>query len=531
MTYGPNEENPERAGGRAGVSSDDLCTDPIHNLSIDADATASRFSGLLGEPQSLEDFCRDTDALINGTAVLEGGKVRHLAAAVVVAAAQELDGTITQDGVARVFARRYADRLRFDHDAGAWFMWDGARWQRDHKAVAFHFVRELSRSISEGAREAALREVRKVNFAGGVERFAQCDPALSCTSDAWDRDPLLLGTPGGTVNLQTGRTRPADPADAITKLTAVGPGTSADCPRWLQFLDEATGSDADLIGFLQRWCGYCLTGLTREHALVFVYGPGGNGKSVFLNVLTGILADYATTASMDTFTASKSDRHPTDMAMLRGARVVTASETEEGRAWAEAKVKQLTGGDPVSARFMHKDFFTFTPAFKLTVVGNHQPTLKNVDEAIRRRFNIVPFTRKPERPDPQLEEKLRVEWPSILRWMIEGAVAWQRDGLTRPETVKAATDDYFADQDAMAQWLDEHCDAEPTNHHKSEASAELYKSYAAFAQRAGDDPGNAKTFAAALRQRGFVPYRTKLSRGFRGIRLRRQEGWLAEGDG
>ena len=156
----------------------------------------------------------------------------------------------------------------------------------------------------------------------------------------------MLGTPGGTVDLRTGELRDSERSDGITKTVAAAPDGGA-CPQWLKFLEETTGADQDLIRFLQQWCGYCLTGVTREHALVFVYGPGGNGKTVFLNVVTTIMRDYATTAAMDTFTASHSDKHPTDLAMLRGARLVTASETEEGRAWAEAKIKQMTGGDRI----------------------------------------------------------------------------------------------------------------------------------------------------------------------------------------
>ena len=167
----------------------------------------------------------------------------------------------------------------------------------------------------------------------------------------------------------------------------------------------------ELIRYLQQWCGYCLTGDTREHALVFVYGGGGNGKSVFLNTVSGILSEYAVTAAMDTFTASRDSKHPTDLAMLRGARMVTASETEEGKPFAEARIKQMTGGDPISARFMRQDFFTFLPQFKITIVGNYRPTLQNVDEAFRRRFNIIPFTRKPDKPDKALESKLHAEAP------------------------------------------------------------------------------------------------------------------------
>jgi putative DNA primase/helicase len=344
---------------------------------------------------------------------------------------------VTQDGVARVFARRYGDTLCYCHDAGRWYEWTGTHWQVDKTDKAFHFVRELGREYTDDAKTGELKEVRKFSFAGGVERFARSDPAFAVTAEHWDSDPLLLGTPAGTVDLRTGKLRAADPDDFITKVTGVGPSEIAGCPRWFQFLDETTGSDGELIRFLQQWCGYALTGLTREHTLVFVYGPGGNGKSVFLNVVTGILKEYASTAAMDTFTASKHDKHPTELAMLRGARPVTASKTEENRAWAEDRIRQMTGGDRISARFMRQDFFEFTTQFKLTIVGNHKPVLRNVDEAARRRFLIVPFERKPEKPDRELEQKLMDEAPGILRWMIEGSIDWLSNGLIRPASVLA----------------------------------------------------------------------------------------------
>src|SRR5262249_22650608 len=285
------------------------------------------------------------------------------------------------------------------------------------------------------ARELAQNEDKKgryisskVSFASGVEKFAQGDERIAVTIAYWDSDPWLLGTPGGTVDLRTGELRESRQDDGITKCTSVAPN-NVGCPLWLKFLDEATAGDQELIRFLKQWCGLCLTGVTREHALLFVYGPGGNGKSVFLNIVTNILQAYATTAAMDTFTSSNSDKHPTELAMLRGARLVTASETEEGRAWAESRIKQLTGGDRISARFMRQDFFEFAPQFKLTIIGNHKPVLHNVDDAARRRFNVVPFIRKPEKPDRELEQKLIREAPGILQWMIEGCLDWQQHGL------------------------------------------------------------------------------------------------------
>jgi putative DNA primase/helicase len=429
---------------------------------------------------------------------------------------------VTEDSAALQFTALYEGKLLFCHNTGAWFEWDGAIWRPSRTGTAFQRARELARALSANEPAKARYIINKTTFAAGVERFARSDPAFAVTMGDWDADPWLLGTPDGTVDLRTGRLRTADPVERITKATAVAPSDHPDCPRWLAFLDETTGGDAELIRFLQQWCGYALTGVTREHALVFVHGPGGNGKSVFLNALTGILKDYATAAAMDTFTSSHFDKHPTDLALLCGARLVTASETEEGRAWAEARIKQMTGGDPVQARFMRQDFFAYVPQFKLTIVGNHQPVLRNVDEAARRRFNIVPFTRKPAQPDPELEEKLRAEWPGILRWMIEGCLDWQQNGLVRPTTVTAATADYFSEQDLFTRWLEDACDVEPDNEYKKATTTELFASWSAYARDAGDEPGTVKSFAPAMRLRGFKPYRTMAARGWLGIQLKTQ---------
>jgi putative DNA primase/helicase len=179
--------------------------------------------------------------------------------------------------------------------------------------------------------------------------------------------------------------------------------------------------------------------------------------------MAGILGDYHRTAPIETFTASNSDRHPTDLAGLRGARLVSASETEEGRLWAESRIKQLTGGDMISARFMRQDFFDFLPAFKLFITGNHKPSLRSVDEAIRRRFHLIPFavTIPPEERDPDLKVKLEAEWPGILAWLIQGCLSWQASGLRPPQAVQEATAAYLEAEDAIAAWIEERCEIDP----------------------------------------------------------------------
>jgi putative DNA primase/helicase len=412
---------------------------------------------------------------------------------------------ITQDLVAREFAQRYQGKLLFCHETGSWFEWVGSHWKLEKTGLAFELARTLAREkISEDVDAITRSMLSKTAFATGVEKFCRHDRIFAVTSEIWDRDPFLLATPDGTLDLRTGVLRAATADDRITKVTRVSPSIASDCPCWQRFLNEATGGDDDLVRFLRQWCGYALTGSVREHALVFVYGPGGNGKSVFLNVVTKIVGDYAATAAMDTFTNATGERHPTDLAMLRGARLVTCSETEEGKSWAESRIKQLTGGDPITARFMRMDFFTFDPAFKLTIIGNHQPVLHNVDDAARRRFNIVPFTRQPASPDRELETKLLAEAPAILRWMVEGCLDWQEHGLSRPEIVQKTTEEYFAGQDLFGQWLDEDCDVERGNEFKSETSADLFASWSGYATRAGERPGSRKAFADLMQKRGMT---------------------------
>lgn len=321
-----------------------------------------------------------------------------------------------------------------------------------------------------------------------------------------------------TIDLKSGTAQPARPADYSTRCTAVEP--QGDCPLWLAFLNRITAQDIDLQAYLQRVAGYALTGVTTEHALFFLYGTGSNGKSVFINTIAGVMGTYAMTAPIEMFMASSVDRHPTELAMLRGARLVTAIETESGRHWSEARLKALTGGDPVTARFMRQDFFEFKPQFKLMIAGNHKPALRSVDEAIRRRLHMIPFTVTipPEDRDRDLEEKLKAEWPGILQWMIEGCLDWQEQGLAPPVAVLDATAEYLGDEDSFATWLEESCERQSQAH---ELSKDLYASWKRWADAAGEIAGTAKAFSQAMKTRGFEAKRQGGTgkAGFSGIRL------------
>ena len=302
------------------------------------------------------------------------------------------------------------------------------------------------------------------------------------------------------MNLKTGQILGPDMYAYNTKITSIAPSDTSECPIFTKFMEEATNGDKDLQRFLQQMAGYCLTGLTSAHCLFFIHGDGGNGKSVFLNILTDIMGTYAETAPMSTFTNNRNDGHPTDVAMLHRARLVTVSETEAGKQLAEAKIKSLTGGDKITARFMRQDFFTFIPQFKIIIVGNHKPELANVDEAIKRRLHIIPFTHKPEKPDPELPEKLKSEYPAILWWMIEGCKDWNENGFIRPEIVADATKSYFDEQDMIGQWLEDECEV---GSHNYEVTGKLFSSWEKYQESNGEKPGTKKAFSQNLIRRGF----------------------------
>jgi putative DNA primase/helicase len=440
----------------------------------------------------------------------------------------------SDEALALRFAGRHADRLRYVAAWGKWLISDDVRWRFDDTLHAFDLVRRNCREVARDCGKPKVGvAIASAKTVAAVERLAKSDRRIAATADQWDADPWLLNTPVGVVDLRTGDVRPHRSDDYMTKITGVAPDADCSISTWLRFLDRVTGRDAALIAFLQRMAGYALTGSTREHALFFLYGTGANGKSTFVNAVTACAGDYHRTSAIETFTASAVERHPTDLAGLRGARLVTAVETEEGRRWAESKIKALTGGDRIAARFMRQDFFEYVPIFKLVIAGNHKPGLRSVDEAIRRRFHLIPFTVTipPAERDETLPEQLKAEWPGILAWAIQGCLDWQKSGLASPKTVQAATAAYLEAEDALAAWIEECGEFDPS---AWELSSALFRSWKAWADRAGEYVGSLKKFSQRLEDRsasiGMSKERDKHGhRGFRGLRVTKPD--LATGGG
>jgi putative DNA primase/helicase len=362
--------------------------------------------------------------------------------------------------------------------------------------------------------EKLARKLCSERTVSAVEKLSRADPRIAETATAWDRGRLLINTPTGTIDLQTGEQRPHDPNDLLTRVTRASPGDG--CPRWLQFLDQVTGGKPGLIDYVQRLTGYCLTGSMTEQVFLFLYGTGANGKSIFISTISGILGDYAATAPLDTFTATNGERHPTDLAGLATARAVFVTETEHGKPWAESRIKAITGGDTLRVRFLYRDFFEIEPTFKIIVAGNSRPRLVGVGEAMKRRLHLVPFdvTIPPEQREKDLLEQLERERDGIFSWMLAGCAAWQRFGLDPPACVLEAASEYFADEDLVRQWIDEAC---VVSEHAKARSSLLYKSWADWAEARGFDRGSQRSLGEDLRMRGFEPYRTGRERGWVGL--------------
>jgi putative DNA primase/helicase len=320
----------------------------------------------------------------------------------------------SEEALALAFAERHADKLRYVAKWGQWFVWDGTCWRVDETREVFSLARKLCREAAAVVNKSSERKrIASAKTRAAVVSLAGEDPRLTATVNQWDADPWLLNTAEGVVELRTGKLREHRPEDYMTKQAAVSP-KKGKCPLWKKFMATVTGGDEKLQRYLQRVSGYCLTGDTSEQELFFFYGSGHNGKGVWVLTVSGILADYHTSTSIETFTVSQGERHPTELAGLMGARLVTSAETEEGRRWSEARIKEMTGGDKISARFMRQDFFNFFPQFKLLFSGNHMPALRTVNKAITRRFNRIPFTVTipSEEVDTELSKKLKAEWPA-----------------------------------------------------------------------------------------------------------------------
>jgi P4 family phage/plasmid primase-like protien len=389
--------------------------------------------------------------------------------------------TDNQDLLAELFAKRYEGSFAYAHDFGRWLEFDGQRWVKDPAHKAFEYARQLCRHHGDG------KHATRASFFGGVEQIAKCDPRLSCASRDFDKDTYELNTPSGAYDLRTGEVKPHHPEQRLTKITAVAP-TAAHGGVFLRAIREICGGDQSLVRFHQVSLGAMLSGARKEHWLIYWFGTGRNGKNLLADLVFSILGEYAHKLPSSALMSKKYEAHPSELTGLRGVRLALSSEIEEGSFWNEARLKELTGDEFITARYMGKDAFTFTKSHKHLILGNHRPQIKTVDEAIKNRVLLVPFDVSfAGREDRDLPQKIQAEAGFVLHWLIEGHTAWMDSGLPKCEAVEQATKSYFAAQSTIDMWIDECCrkvDERPAGGWHTASS--LYESYQQWKRARGE---------------------------------------------
>lgn len=419
----------------------------------------------------------------------------------------------TDLGNARRLVRHFGERIRYVHAWKKWLVYGNGRWQVDDsgelerlgKEMVVRIYSEALAASNDTDRQALAKwaaNSESVSAIRAAVELARSEPGIPVRPQELDADPWLLNVTNGTLELRTGQLREHRPADLITKQCPVAYDPAGRCPQWDRFLRRVLDNNDELLRFLQRAVGYSLTGSTSEQVLFFLYGKGNNGKSKFLEVLGALLGDYGHAADFSTFLERRSEGPRNDVARLQGARFVTAIETGDGRRLAEGLVKQLTGGDVITARFLHAEHFEFRAQFKLFLAANHKPTIRGTDHAIWRRIRLIPFTVTipEEERDPEIAAKLKAELPGVLVWAVQGASAWQEERLGAPLAVRNATEAYRSEMDVLGGFLDECCELGAS---LRAAATLLYQAYRKWCDQGGERAVNQRDFGAALGEREF----------------------------
>jgi putative DNA primase/helicase len=454
---------------------------------------------------------------------------------------QEDDPHLTDLGNAKRVLARHGQDIRYCFPWKQFLVWDkDGYWAGDQTGEAVRRVKETQAAFYSSLTEqleaaGAVEGPERKDHLAAAKRFLshaldwedaraidRClklmtsEPGVPVLPEDLDAAPFLLNVLNGTLDLQTGKLRAQRREDLITRICPVGYVTDSACALWDKFLSRIFDGNRDLIGYLQRVIGYSLTGDVSEQSLWFFHGTGANGKSTFLGTILALLGPYAMQAVSELLMAKHNESHPTERADLFGKRFVATIETDQGRRMAEALMKQLTGGDKIRARKMHKDFFEFEPTFKLFLAANHKPAVRGRDHAVWRRIKLVPFTVtiSDEEKDKDLPNKLKAELPGILRWAVEGCLTWQKYGLGEPDEVRQATSAYRAEQDTIATFIAECCFV------SSEVKVRSSLLWHAYQEWSGDKEMSQIVFTNEMNARGYPSQTGHANRKFyRGIGL------------
>jgi putative DNA primase/helicase len=465
------------------------------------------------------------DGIPAGVKVYAGGEAaREVDRVAAEAGVGELPIPCTDLGNAERLARRHGRDLHWCEDWKTWLTWTGTHWQKDNTQAVTALAKDTVRAVADEVRAEPDDERRRrllkhalgSESAGRVEAMKQlcrAEPGIAITPNALDQDGWILPCANGTLDLRTGDLRPSLRDDLSTRSVEVPWDPTAECPLFLRFLDRVQ-PDPEVRAFLQRWAGYASTGVIREHVFVIHHGTGRNGKGVFVNAIMHVLGSFARQVPTDLLVETHGSKHPVDKMTLRGVRFASASETEAGARLATTVVKALTGGDTMSARGMGENFTEWKPTHKVALQTNPKPVIRESGPAIRDRLLLVPWAvYMPEHErDLDLGDKLKAEAPGILRWLVEGCLAWKRDGLAPPPAVRLATSEYLDDQDLVGQFLAERTTVQPAYYGAvvRENATSLYQAFSKWCEsQGGRKPESQTAFGGALEERGF----TKLKAG------------------
>ena len=435
---------------------------------------------------------------------------------------------LTDVGNAKRLVGLFGDFLRKPTYQKQWLVRDGAMWRTDETGTIIRRAKETVQTIATEARNVQDPDyqgtlIRHAKVSGSLRsvesmiKLAESESDIPVTAGYVDADPYLLGTLSGILNLRDQTV--IETQQIVTKRIPVAFNPDATCPRWNQFLDEIFANDNDLVRYIQQAVGYSLTGRTDEQCLFFLHGNGANGKSTFLNVIRHLLGEYAVTAPPTVLMSTRGQDNAA-IASMHGARFSVASEVGEDSRFDEVTVKQLTGGDPVSCRYLYDNYFTYTPQFKLWIGGNHKPQIRGTDYAIWRRIKLIPFNvtfAKVDR-DLKLEQKLKLEIEGILNWAIQGCHDWRLNGLDEPASVVEATSEYRSESDIIGQFLEERCvqgDADNTT-----AASLLYSEYRDWCVETGNQCVTATMFGRKLVEIGLTKKKFSDTTRYLGIKLR-----------
>jgi putative DNA primase/helicase len=445
---------------------------------------------------------------------------------------------LTDASHAQRFAETYGRiQVVHNHRRNVWLIYEEPLWRVDTDGAIYRIVLDFVRARQASALEVADRKLKEriLKFTIAAESKPNLDrlvslaknfPPIADAGDQWDRDDWLTGAPNGVLDWRTGRLRAGDPADRITKSLGVQFDASATAPRWTQFIDQVFDGDRELIGFIHRYLGYACTGITREQVLALFWGAGGNGKGVLMHLVAHVLGDYFSNMSFSTIELKQRATIPSDLAALEGKRLVTASESGEVRL-NEPRIKALTGSDPVTARYLYGEPFTFTPSAKFILATNTKPIVADNSHGFWRRLKLVPFTRcfEGSARDEHLEDYLKAhEGPGILNWLIAGCLAWQRDGLGEPAAVRDATDEYRTDSDPLADFTAECCEVAVTAVTRGSELFEAYGKWADKQRLSRAERLNAKDFGRRMAER-FSRRHTNTGKVYEGVLIKNSRLW------